>query len=240
MSRSPDGGEVPASGPGAPPPEAPGTGATPGPGQTPEPGQITGPGAAGAAGGVTGTGDISDILELVIRARAQAEDLGLEHPRVGDLTGVLTFDLDVALDHAVGLTRDLTVEDVLTLTCDLDRALTLGFDLDRLDQRRVVDDLELARRLTNELAVTLFSAARAAAPATRPARVRAGRLPVGMVQLAVWVLPAQHRPRYCEEFRAELAAMDERPRRAQLGYALRQLARAWPLRRALSGGGDPR
>ncbi|MGH4023215.1 MAG: hypothetical protein ACRDRV_01375 [Pseudonocardiaceae bacterium] len=187
-------------------------------------------------GDVPDVPDVGDIVDLVIRARACAEDLGLEHPRVGDLTGVLAFDLDIALDHAISLTRDLTVEDVLTLTCDLDRALTLDFDLDRLDQRRLVDDLELARRLTNELAVTLFSAAGTRTPATRAADVRAGRLPLGMVRIAVWVLPAAHQPRYNEEFRAELAAMDELPRRAQLGYALRQLARAWSLRRALASG----
>lgn len=179
-------------------------------------------------------GELRDIVDLVIRARACAEDLGLEHPRVGDLTGVLAFDLDVALDHAVSLTRDLTVEDARTLSCDLDRALTLDFDLDRLDQRRLVDDLELARQLTSELAITLFGPTGAGAAVTRPADLHAGQLPLGMVQLAVWLLPAAHRSRYCEEFRAELAAMDDLPRLAQLGYALRQLARAWPLRRALS------
>ena len=211
MTRSSDGGEVPAS-------------------------EFTAQtGAVRNLGDVPAVSDVRDIVDLVVRARACAEDLGLEHPRVGDLTGVLAFDLDIALDHAVSLTRDLTVEDVLTLTCDLDRALTLDFDLDRLDQRRLVDDLELARQLTNELAVSLFSAG-ASAPTTRPADVRAGRLSWGMVQIAVWVLPAAHQPRYNEEFRAELAAMDELPRRAQLGYALRQLARAWSLRRALAGG----
>ncbi|HEX2296973.1 MAG TPA: hypothetical protein VHH34_00395 [Pseudonocardiaceae bacterium] len=206
MTRSPDGGEVPASGFSAQP------------------------------GSIRSLDDVGDILDLVIRARAGAEDLDLEHSRVGDLTGVLAFDLDIALDHAVSLTRNPTVEDLLTLTCDLDRALTLHFDLDRVDQRRLVADLERARRLTNELAGALVSTAGAAAAATRPADARVGRLSLGMVQLAVWVLPAAHQPRYSEEFRAELAAMDELPRRMQLAYALRQLARSWSLRRALAGG----
>lgn len=58
-------------------------------------------------GDVTDRTDLRDIVDLVIRARACAEDLGLDHPRVGDLTGVLAFDLDIALDHVVTLTDDL-------------------------------------------------------------------------------------------------------------------------------------
>ncbi len=171
------------------------------------------------------------ISLIVSRARASADGLDLGRARTGDLTGVLAFDLDIALDRALGLTRALTAEDALTLTRDLDRALALDFDLDLADQRKLVSDLELARRLAGDLAVALFSAARVTAPPAQAAEVRAGRLSLGMVRVAVWMLPAPHRPRYGEEFRAE---MDELPRRAQWGYALSQLARCRQLRRALA------
>ncbi len=178
--------------------------------------------------------DVSDIVDLVTRARAAADDIDLDRPKVGDLTGVLAFDLDIALDRALGLTRARTAEDALTLTRDLDGALALDFDLDLPGQRKLVSDLELARRLAGDLAVALFSAARVSAPAAQAAEVRAGRLSLGMLRVAVWMLPAPQRPRYGEEFRAELAEMDKLPRRAQLGYALSQLARCWQLRCALA------
>lgn len=175
--------------------------------------------------------DVSDIVDLVTRARASADDLDLDRPKVGDLTGVLAFDLDIALDRALGLTRARTAEDALTLARDLDRALALDFDLDRADQRKLVGDLELARRLADDLAVALFRAAPVTAPAAQAAEVRAGRLSLCMVRVAVRGLPAPHRLRYGEEFRAELA---ELPRLAQLRYALGQLARCRELRGALA------
>lgn len=178
-----------------------------------------------------------DIVDLVTRARASADALDLERPRIGDLTGVLVFDLDVALDRALGLTRDLTAEDALTLTRDLDRALALDFDLDRAEQREFVGNLELARRLAGELADALVGAERARAPAAQVAEVHACRLSLRIVRAAVRALPAPDRLRYCEEFRAELAdlAESDKSRCAQLVHALSLLAWCWPLRRALSG-----
>ncbi len=173
-----------------------------------------------------------DIVDLVARARASADALDLERPRVGDLTGVLVFDLDVALDRALGLTRDLTAEDTLTLTRDLDRALALDFDLDRAEQREFVGNLELARRLAGELADAL-----ARVPEPPVDEVRAGKLSLWIVRAAVRALPSPDRLRYCEEFRAELAdlAESDKSRCAQLVHALSLLAWCWPLRRALSG-----
>ncbi len=48
--------------------------------------------------------------------------------------------------------------------------------------------------------------------------------------MAVRLLPVAARPRYCEEFGAELG---ELPRRARWGYALRVVLGAWELREAL-------
>lgn len=48
--------------------------------------------------------------------------------------------------------------------------------------------------------------------------------------MAVWLLPATQRPRYDAEFRGELV---ELRRRNRWGHALRVLASAWELRRAL-------
>jgi hypothetical protein len=57
-----------------------------------------------------------------------------------------------------------------------------------------------------------------------------GRVIRGVVGLALRLLPVAQRPRYREEFGDELA---ELPRSQRCGYALRVLARAWQLRRAL-------
>ncbi|MFI9814662.1 hypothetical protein [Saccharothrix variisporea] len=61
-----------------------------------------------------------------------------------------------------------------------------------------------------------------------------------LLSVAVAVLPHDHRARYHEEFRAELADL---PRSHRLPHALRLLSRSWTLRRALRGDrlgrGDP-
>jgi hypothetical protein len=76
----------------------------------------------------------------------------------------------------------------------------------------------------------------AAQVVTAPERteVRPGLLPLGMMRAAVRVLPARHRSRYDQEFRAELAELAEQPGCAQLSYALRQLLRSWHLRIVLA------
>jgi hypothetical protein len=57
-----------------------------------------------------------------------------------------------------------------------------------------------------------------------------GRITRGLIALAVRLLPIAQRPRYGEEFGVEFS---ELPRRQRGGYALRVLANAWELRRAL-------
>jgi hypothetical protein len=62
-----------------------------------------------------------------------------------------------------------------------------------------------------------------------------------LVVLAVRLLPVAQRPRYREEFGVELV---ELPRWSRWGYALRVVASAWEVRRALAegvraSGGEP-
>ena len=59
-----------------------------------------------------------------------------------------------------------------------------------------------------------------------------GRVPQGLVMLAVWWLPPSWRQRYCEEFCSELVQL---PPGERFRYARRVLACAWRLRRALAG-----
>ncbi len=54
-----------------------------------------------------------------------------------------------------------------------------------------------------------------------------------LTDLALRCLPTVQRPRYREEWRAELHELADGPRRTQWCYALKLLATAWPLRRAL-------
>ncbi len=56
-----------------------------------------------------------------------------------------------------------------------------------------------------------------------------------LLAAAAWLVPAGDRPRYLEEFRAELADLDEagRSRWTQIIYAVRLLVSAWPLRTEL-------
>jgi hypothetical protein len=174
-----------------------------------------------------------DIVAALTRARGRADALD------PDLAGVLVFDLDVALERASSLLTALSeaadvdlhsaLEYALALDVALDRALDL--DLTQVCQRDVIVDLKAAQARSVELAVELARAA-----GTRPATgdetlSRVGRLPRGLVGLAARVLPPNHRVRYDQEFRAELA---ELPCKAQLRYALRQLARCWQLRHALA------
>lgn len=133
------------------------------------------------------------------------------------------------------------------LTLALDRALAL--DLDRISAR----DLALARTLARDLACTLdldrvraLDRARAlvsaldSAQQCAPSRVDAvvargagstpGWVSWRLIALAVRLLPVAQRPRYRGEFGVELV---ELPRQKRWGYALRVLASAWELRKAL-------
>ena len=56
-------------------------------------------------------------------------------------------------------------------------------------------------------------------------------LPLRVVELAARMLPAAHRPRYMQEFTAELFDM---PRFHQIRHAAHVLSRVWALRTALA------
>lgn len=56
----------------------------------------------------------------------------------------------------------------------------------------------------------------------------------GLTAVAVWLLPARTRPRYQEEFRAELGDLaSDVSARFQIAYSARLLSRAWSLRRGV-------
>ena len=167
------------------------------------------------------------ILELVGEARTRADDLDAENTRTD--VDVLIFDLGIALDHAVALADDLDLENALTLTRALDRVLDLDLDGRCEQQHRIVTNLRSARTYGEELAVTLTTVHGAHRTETidrQPVRVA-----LELTRVAVRTLPAAHRSRYYEEFRAELARQS---RSGQLGYALRLLTRCGQLRRALA------
>ncbi|HEY2764636.1 MAG TPA: hypothetical protein VGJ13_11570 [Pseudonocardiaceae bacterium] len=174
--------------------------------------------------------DVAGILQVVTQARARADHLNAENARAREVA-VLVFDLDIALGHAHALTDDVDIDGVLALTVALDRILDL--DLRCEPQRELVHDIQVARTLCDDLATTLAGAAQVV---TAPERteVRPGLLPLGMMRAAVRVLPARHRSRYDQEFRAERAELVEQPGCAQLSYALRQLLRSWHLRIVLA------
>ncbi len=112
---------------------------------------------------------------------------------------------------------------------DLDRARDLATEIS--------GDLYRDGDLVNALALALegsrgrgSTASGAGAVVAGGARSMPGRAASGLVALAVRLLPVAQRPRYREEFGVELV---ELPRRQRWGYALRVLASAWKLRKAL-------
>ncbi len=118
-----------------------------------------------------------------------------------------------AFVSALDLDRALALANALVLDFDRDLAL-----VDALDRARVRDR---ARR---------SAASGAGAVVVGGARAMPGRTTRGLIALAVWLLPVGQRPRYHAEFGVELV---ELPRRQRWGYALRVLASALELRRAL-------
>lgn len=70
-------------------------------------------------------------------------------------------------------------------------------------------------------------------PGEHEAFKRPSRPAMILVGITLWMLPAAVRPRYSEEFRAEVMGMR---RWRQLMYALRLVTRSWELRRCLQDG----
>jgi hypothetical protein len=174
-------------------------------------------------------------LDLDRALRRPAVDLDGERARALDLAR----DLDCTLDGARGRGR------APDRARDLERARFFARELDHtldraLDRARGLD-LDLARRLerafkdahdlTRDVARALDSAALGASTGTAGGtRSTPGRSTRTLVALAVRLLPVAQRARYRDEFGVELV---ELPRQQQRGYALRALARAWELRKAL-------
>jgi hypothetical protein len=172
------------------------------------------------------------------RANALANALALARDLASDLDNAEVLDgtlaranaLALALAHAsdLNLNLDRVLDRALNRARDLARALISALNLDRglgLDRAR-----DLARALVSDL-VDLDPAARWAKEVVAGgARSMPGRVPRGVVALAVRLLPAPQRPRYRAEFRVELV---ELPCRERLGYSVRVLAGAWELRMAL-------
>ncbi|MGH3795798.1 MAG: hypothetical protein ACRDSP_13015 [Pseudonocardiaceae bacterium] len=143
----------------------------------------------------------------------------------------LALDPDLARDPALArpLARTLALDPDLTRALGL--ALALDPDLAHALQRAPGPAPAMQRALVRarELERTLHAAAQETAPdgaCSAPSRV-----PRGLVTLATRLLPVRNRPRYAEEFRTEM--MDV-PGPGRWGYALRVLAAAWNLRRALT------
>jgi hypothetical protein len=131
-------------------------------------------------------------------------------------------DLAEELDSAVSGIRDSARSGVRELFHDLADTNDFG----SVSHDEVAKDV--ARAVARTLHVEAFRPRGAAVQSTRSI---SGRATQKMLALAVRLLPAAQRPRYYEEFGVELAELSAQER---WKYALRVLARAWELRRALA------
>jgi hypothetical protein len=199
-----------------------------------------------------------DLARVLDQARALASDLlsvlaeALDADRVldreralscaavtaGDLARALDLVLGGALDGEGGSGRVVGTD--LDLSRDLARALVSYHDLLRalasyppLDHDRdLAGDFARYRDLAQDLARSLDRHSAAPVASAVGGGSMPGRGPLGVVMLAVRLLPRSWQPRYREEFRAELARLSPAQR---YEYAWRVLAAAWRLRGALEG-----
>ncbi|HEX8759206.1 MAG TPA: hypothetical protein VF734_04350 [Pseudonocardiaceae bacterium] len=145
-----------------------------------------------------------------------------------------------ALDRVLGLDQPSELGYALMCVHDLVRDLALARDLARARARGLRIDfgrVSLARGPTFDFLDLGLSFVRRSAASDaiavvvdRADSLPGGRATRGLVALALRLLPAAQRPRYREEFSLELA---ELPRPQRCSYALRVLASAWGLRKAL-------
>jgi len=143
----------------------------------------------------------------------------------------------LALDrvYARGLACQLALDPDLVLTLDRTRELALTLDLADTPalvchDRACLFSRALLETLKAINAVGAAEGERATVAGRRPSRC-AGRL----AGFAVWMVPPAQRPRYREEFRAELYDLAGRRWWRQLAYGARLLCRACELRRVVSG-----
>lgn len=154
---------------------------------------------------------------VTARDLAQALDLALGSVLDGDYApDRAAAELDLSRDLASALVSYHALLCTLANYPALDRDRDLASDFARY--RDLAQDL--ARYLDHHSATPAEADAEAAR--SLPRRVR----------VAVRLLPRSWRPRYSEEFRAELARLSPGERSE---YARRVLAEAWRLRRALAG-----
>lgn len=175
-----------------------------------------------------------------VLALALARDLDrdLDRARAQNLDRDLDRDLARVLDSADALTRALTdaqaLTDALALVNALAQALTRARELAcaRTRGRNLIRALVRARNRARALDRSLYAAVWSAGGAASIP----GRLPLGMVELVVRMLPEHERQRAREELCGELVELS---RRNQLRHALGVLAHTWELRRALTEAARP-
>jgi hypothetical protein len=178
------------------------------------------------------------LANALTNARGLASDLDNAEVLVGTLARANALANALANASALNLDRGLNLDRVLNRARDLALTLTSALDLNRAhDLDRVLNrarDLDRARDLALAVVCDLVdldpTAHWARAVVAGGAWSMPGRVPRGLVALAVRLLPAPQRSRYGAEFRVELV---ELPCRERLGYSMRVLAGAWELRRAL-------
>ena len=183
--------------------------------------------------------DLNVVIDTDVRAGASLRDRGRANAR----------DLATALAHVNDKRRDVDLVRAQACARRLAHRLVQDLDLARsFDRTRARDramSLLRARSIERELTRHLYGASRAAqsrlaelervaanAAVLKGESIRAVQIAVAAVQL----LPAVHRPRYREEYLAELRELANVgwSRRAQLRYASALSARAWSLRRGLA------
>lgn len=170
------------------------------------------------------------VLALVL---ARDLDRELDRARARDLDLELDRDLAGVLDSADALARALT--DPHTRADALGMVHTLALALARTRNLACARPRarNLVRALTRALkrARALDRGLHAAAWSVGGAGLMPGRVPWGLVELVVRMLPEHDRQRIREELCGELVELS---RREQLRHAVRVLTRTWELRRALT------
>jgi hypothetical protein len=171
----------------------------------------------------------ANALATALRlARALVHDLGSGEVPVEALVRVNALALALARADALNADRVLDLDRVLGIGRGLARALTGALNDGSVGELERSRDLAVA--LVGELAGVDPVACWAREVVAGGVWSMPGRVPGGLVALAVWLLPASQRSRYRAEFGAELV---ELPCRERLGYSVRVLIGAWELRWAL-------
>ncbi len=153
---------------------------------------------------------------------ARALDRNFARPLGSGLARQLLHDAESAAiyDHQCAIALELANKIVADLDqlCIRTRGRVVASDIDRAHRR----SLRLAREVER-------------VPLTRDVTAAAASAGQQLITLAVWLLPAEHRARYLEEFRAEHADVPGKYR-----YAGRLLLGSWQVRRARRDGGRGR